>query len=215
MRVARDIPDGACVNLGIGIPALVAGYVSPEKEIVYHSENGILGLGPLAPEGEGDPDIINANKQMVTLLPGASIMSHADSFTLLRGGRLDIGVLGALQVSERGDLANWKVPGESVPGVGGAMDIAVGARQVLVMMTHVAKDGSPKIVERCTFPLTAPGCVDRIYTDLAVIDVTPAGLVLREVAPGYTVAEIQALTGARLLTEGPVTEVAVGGGASL
>lgn len=208
-RVARDIPDGSYVNLGIGIPTLVAEYVDPGKEVVYHTENGILGLGPVAAPGKGDPDVVNAGKQMVDLLPGAAIFHHVDSFTMIRGGHLDFAVLGALQVSEQGDLANWKVPGESVPGVGGAMDLAVGAKRVLVMTTHTTRDNQPKIVKQCTYPLTARRCVDRIYTDLAVIDVTRDGLVLRELAPGWTAAEIQELTAAPLRIEGPLVEIAL------
>ena len=198
-RVARDIPDGSYVNLGIGLPTLVADVVGPDKEIVYHSENGILGMGPAATPGEEDPELINAGKQPVTLLPGGCFFHHTDAFVMMRGGHLDVSVLGAFQVSEFGDLANWATDEAALPpAVGGAMDLAVGARRVLVMTTHTTRDGRPKLLPRCTYPLTAAAVVDRVYTDLAVLDVRPEGFVVREVAPGVTPDGLQAVTGARL-----------------
>jgi 3-oxoacid CoA-transferase B subunit len=198
-RVARDIPDGAYVNLGIGLPTLVANYVPDDREVVYHSENGILGMGPAPTKEEEDPDIINAGKQAVTLLPGAAIFHHTDAFAMIRGGHIDLALLGGMQVSASGDLANWSTGDEKFPpAVGGAMDLGAGARSVWVLMEHTAKDGSPKILERCTYPLTAPGVVHRVYTNMAVIDVTPEGLLVREIAPGYDFEALQAATGARL-----------------
>lgn len=197
-RIARDLPDGGFVNLGVGIPTLVARFVPPDRTILIHSENGILGAGPKAAPGEEDPDLVNANGDYVTLMPGASLFDHALSFTIIRGGHLTHAVLGALQVSRRGDLANWRIPGPRVPGVGGAMDIAVGAQQVWVATTHTTDQGEPKIVEACTYPLTAARCVRRIYTDLAVLRVEGEQLVLEELAPGVTVEEVLQRTGARL-----------------
>ena len=198
-RVARDIPDGSYVNLGIGLPTLVADVVGPDKEIVYHSENGILGMGPAPSPGEEDPELINAGKQPVTLLPGGSFFHHTDAFVMMRGGHLDVSVLGAFQVSQTGDLANWATDEAALPpAVGGAMDLAVGAKRVLVMTTHTTRDGRPKLLARCSYPLTAAAVVDRVYTDLAVLDVDPGGFVVREVAPGVTPDALQAVTGARL-----------------
>jgi 3-oxoadipate CoA-transferase beta subunit len=198
-RVAQDIPDGSYVNLGIGLPTLVADVVPPGREIIYHSENGILGMGPSPAAGTGDPELINAGKQPVTLLPGGAYFHHTDAFVMMRGGHIDITVLGAFQVSEGGDLANWATDDATLPpAVGGAMDLAVGARKVLVMTTHTTRDGRPKLLRSCTYPLTAAGVVDRIYTDLAVIDVTPEGFVVREVVPGLGRAELQARTDAPL-----------------
>jgi len=198
-RVGRDIPDGAYVNLGIGLPTLAANYVPADREVIYHSENGILGLGPAPKPSEEDPDLINAGKQPVTLLPGASIFHHTDAFAMIRGGHIDLALLGAMQVAANGDLANWSTDDEKFPpAVGGAMDLGAGARSVWVLMEHTTKNGSPKILERCTYPLTAAGVVDRIYTNLAVIDVTPDGLVVREMAPGLEFAELKKQTGARL-----------------
>ena len=196
---AHDIPDGACVNLGIGLPTMIADYVPPGRELMLQSEQGLLGLGPAPAPGEEDPDVINAGKFPVTLLPGASVFSHSDSFLMIRGGHIQIACLGAFQVAANGDLANWTVdaPGQ-IPGVGGAMDLAAGAENVWVMMEHCTKDGQPRILQECTYPLTAPGCVDRIYTDLAVIDVTPDGLVVTRLAEGWTLASLQAVTGAPL-----------------
>jgi 3-oxoacid CoA-transferase B subunit len=198
-RVAQDIPDGSYVNLGIGLPTLVADVVPPDREIVYHSENGILGMGPAPAPGEEDPQLINAGKQPVTLLPGGAFFHHTDAFVMMRGGHLDITVLGAFQVSARGDLANWATDDASMPpAVGGAMDLAVGARRVLVMTTHTTRAGRPKIVAGCTYPLTAAGVVHRIHTDLAVLDVEPDGLVVREMVPGLTATDLRAVTAAEI-----------------
>jgi 3-oxoadipate CoA-transferase beta subunit len=199
-RVAQDIFDGAVVNLGIGQPTLVANHLPAGREVILHSENGILGMGPAPAAGQEDYDLINAGKQPVTLLPGGAYFHHADSFAMMRGGHLDICVLGAFQVSQQGDLANWHTGApDAIPAVGGAMDLAIGAKQVFVMMEHQTKLGESKVVERCTYPLTGLGCVSRIYTDLAVLDVTPDGLRVREMAPGLTLADLQAVTAARLL----------------
>ena len=198
-RVGRDIPDGAYVNLGIGLPTLAANYVPADREVIYHSENGILGLGPAPRPGEEDADLINAGKQPVTLVPGASIFHHTDAFAMIRGGHIDLALLGAMQVAANGDLANWSTADEKFPpAVGGAMDLGAGARSVWALMEHTTKNGSPKILERCTYPLTAASVVDRIYTNLAVIDVTPDGLVVREMAPGLEFAELEKKTGAKL-----------------
>jgi len=199
-RVAQDIPEGAYVNLGIGLPTKVANYLPPEKEVFLHSENGVLGMGPAPAPGEEDPDLINAGKQPVTLLTGGAYFHHADSFAMMRGGHLDICVLGAFQVSGKGDLANWHTGApDAIPAVGGAMDLAIGAKQVFVMMEHQTKTGESKIVEQCTYPLTGIGCVSRIYTDMAVLDITPEGLRVREIAPGLTFDDLQAATAAKLL----------------
>jgi 3-oxoadipate CoA-transferase beta subunit len=198
-RVARDIPEGAYVNLGIGLPTIVGNHLPRDREILLHSENGLLGMGPAPAEGDEDPDLMNAGKQPVTILTGGSYFHHGDSFAMMRGGHLDICVLGAFQVSARGDLANWHTGApDAIPAVGGAMDLAVGAKSVFVMMEHVTKGGEPKIVERCTYPLTAMACVTRIYTDLAVIEVAPAGLAVIEIVEGMGLAELQRLTGAPL-----------------
>ena len=198
-RVARDIPEGAYVNLGIGLPTLVANHLPKGREIILHSENGILGMGPAPQAGQEDPELINAGKQPVTELAGASFFHHADSFAMMRGGHLDFCVLGAFQVSATGDLANWHTGApDAIPAVGGAMDLAIGARNVYVMMEHVTKGGESKIVPRCTYPLTGVGCVSRIFTDLAVLDVTPRGLVLVEMVDGLTFDELQRLTGVAL-----------------
>jgi 3-oxoadipate CoA-transferase beta subunit len=198
-RIAADIPDGSYVNLGIGLPTLVADAVAPGKEIVYHSENGVLGFGPAPAEGEGDPELINAGKQPVTLLPGGAYFHHTDAFVMMRGGHIDVTVLGAFQVSERGDLANWATDEAAMPpAVGGAMDLAVGAKRVLVMTTHTTRDGRPKLMTACTYPLTAAAVVDRIYTDLAVLDVAADGFLVRELAPGVSREELQTLSAAQL-----------------
>jgi 3-oxoacid CoA-transferase B subunit len=198
-RVARDIPDGAYVNLGIGLPTLVADCIGSDTEVVYHSENGILGMGPAPAPGEEDPELVNAGKQPVTLLPGGAYFHHTDAFLMMRGGHLDLTVLGAFQVSAAGDLANWATDDVThPPAVGGAMDLAVGARRVLVMTRHTTRSGEPKLVPRCTYPLTAAGVVDRVYTDLAVLDVTPEGFLVREVVAGLGRDDLQGLTAARL-----------------
>jgi len=199
MRVAQDIPDGAVVNLGIGLPTLVANHLPEGREVVLHSENGVIGMGPAPKEGEEDYDLINAGKQPVTLLPGGSFFHHADSFAMMRGGHLDVCVLGAFQVSASGDLANWHTgAADAIPAVGGAMDLAIGAKKTYVMMEHTTKTGEHKIVGRCSYPLTGVGCVARIYTDIAVIDVTPEGLVVREIVDGLSREQLQRLTGAPL-----------------
>lgn len=199
-RLAQDIPDGAYVNLGIGIPELVAKYVPEGREFIYHTENGLLGMGPSPADGEGDPELINAGKRQVTALPGASYFHHADSFSMIRGGHLDLCVLGALQVSGGGDLANWSTGGpDAIPAVGGAMDLVAGVKKVYVITQHTTKDGTPKLVESCTYPLTGVGVVNRIYTDLAVIDVTENGFQLIELSPDVSFEYVQERTGAPLL----------------
>ena len=199
-RVARDIPEGSYVNLGIGLPTLVANHLPKDREVFLHSENGLLGMGPAPADGDEDYDLINAGKQPVTLLPGGAFFHHADSFAMMRGGHLDICVLGAFQVSVRGDLANWHTGGaNAIPAVGGAMDLAIGAKKTCVMMEHLTKSGESKLVQHCSYPLTGIACVSRVYTDLAVIDVTPAGLKVVEIFNGLAFEELQRLSGVPLL----------------
>lgn len=207
-RAAFELPDGAYVNLGWGIPNLIADYLPKQITVYFHSENGILGMGRRAKPGEEDYDLVDAMKVPVTLIRGASFFHQADAHLMTRGGHLDVAVLGGFQVSEKGDLANWKIPGaKGSGGIGGAMDIAAGAKKLIVCMEHVTKNGAPKIVKKCTYPLTGIECVDTIVTDLAVIEVAPQGIVLREVAPGWTLEEVQKLTGAPLTTKGRVPEI--------
>jgi len=201
-RAASDIPEGWYVNLGIGAPTLIADHVGAEREVIFHAENGILGVGPKPAPADVNPWVINAGKQYVTLLEGASIINSAESFAIIRGGHLDLAVLGGYEVAENGDLANWSTGNnEMAPAVGGAMDLGAGAKQVWVLMDHTTKSGAPRLVERCSYPLTALGTVTRVYTNIAVIDVTERGFVLREAAPGFSFEDIQAKTGAKLLRE--------------
>ena len=199
-RIAQDIPDGAYVNLGIGAPELVANYLPADREIVIHSENGLLGMGPTPPEGEEDPDLINAGKRPASLLAGGSYFHHTDSFAMIRGGHIDLCVLGAFQIAQNGDLANWATHDNSRPrGVGGAMDLAVGAKRVVVITDHCTRDGQPKLLESCSYPLTGLGVVDRVYTDLAVIDIEGGRFVVREILDGLSRAQLQDATGAELV----------------
>lgn len=199
MRVAKELPDGAIVNLGIGIPTLVSNYVPEGRTVVYHSESGVLNCGPLADEGEEDIDLTNAGGQFLKMVPGMSFFSSADAFAMIRGGHVDVTVLGAMQVSEKGDLANWMLPERGVGNIGGAMDLASGAKRMIVAMEHTGRDQKPKIVTECSFPVTGAGCVSLIVTDIAVVEVKKEGLVLLEVAPGWTAEEVQALTEPRLI----------------
>ncbi len=199
-RLAQDIPNGSYVNLGIGIPELVARFVPEGRTLIYHTENGLLGMGPSPEEGEGDPELINAGKRHVTANPGAAFFHHADSFSMIRGGHIDLCVLGAMQVSQHGDLANWSTGApDAIPAVGGAMDLCAGVKSVYVITQHTTKQGEPKLVERCTYPLTGVGVITRVYTDLAVIDVTPEGFKVAELSPGVDYDYVQQRTGAPLI----------------
>ena len=206
-RVAKEFPDGSFVNLGIGLPTLSSNFIPEDRTIIFQSENGLLGFGSLAPKGEEDPELVNSGGQFVTLLPGASVFDQVEAFVMIRGGHIDIGVLGALEVSERGDVANWFVPERGIGRIGGAMDVANGVKKLFIVTRHTTKDGKPKIVKKCSYPLTASRAVDTIFTDLAVIEVTPHGLLLKEVTPKITPEEVQALTEPKLTISEDLKEI--------
>ncbi|MDO6725235.1 CoA transferase subunit B [Celeribacter halophilus] len=208
-RAAQDIDDGSYVNLGIGFPEMIAKFQPEGRDVTYHTENGVLGFGKAPAEGEEDWDLINAGKKAITLNPGASFFHHADSFAMVRGGHLDLAVLGAYQVAQNGDLANWRVGSKGVPAVGGAMDLVHGAKRVAVVTDHITKKGEPKLVEQCTFPLTGVGCVTRVYTSLAVLDISEGKFILREKLPAISMDELQAVTGATLHIDGDVVDLIV------
>lgn len=207
LRAAKEFKDGDSVNLGIGIPVLCANYIPAGREVLFHSENGILGFGELTAPGEGDPDLLNASGQTVHSKPGMSCFGHAESFCMIRGGHLDISVMGGFQVSEKGDLANYMIPERQIGTIGGAMDLAYGAKRKIIVMNHVTKTGEPRIVKKCTYPLTAVNCVNLVITDIAVIEITKKGMVLKEVAPGWTPQEVQKLTEPKLTVAPDLHEI--------